>query len=53
MKKNRMKLGLDLLMIFLLIIGVGILLYPFVSDTLSDAIDQEILSRYQGELNDE
>ncbi|EGP5734128.1 class C sortase [Enterococcus faecium] len=46
MKPKKRKL-LDLLMLFLLLSGIGILDYPFVSDALNNYLDQQIISHYQ------
>ncbi|HFD0882432.1 TPA: class C sortase [Enterococcus faecium] len=46
MKPKKRKL-LDLLMLFLLLSGIGILVYPFVSDALNNYLDQQIISHYQ------
>ncbi|EOM66351.1 class C sortase [Enterococcus faecium] len=46
MKPKKRKL-LDLLMLFLLLSGIGILAYPFVSDALNNYLDQQIISHYQ------
>lgn len=46
MKPKKKKL-LDLLMLFLLLSGIGILAYPFVSDALNNYLDQQIISHYQ------
>ncbi|EKA3136181.1 class C sortase [Enterococcus faecium] len=46
MKQKKRKL-LDLLMLFLLLSGIGILAYPFVSDALNNYLDQQIISHYQ------
>lgn len=46
MKPKKRKL-LDLLMLFLLLSGIGILAYPFVSDALNNYLDQKIISHYQ------
>ena len=46
MKPKKRKL-LDLLMLFLLLSGIGILAYPFVSDALNNYLDQQIISNYQ------
>lgn len=46
MKPKKRKL-LDLLMHFLLLSGIGILAYPFVSDALNNYLDQQIISHYQ------
>lgn len=46
MKPKKRKL-LDLLMLFLLLSGIGILAYPFVSDVLNNYLDQQIISHYQ------
>ena len=45
MKKK--KIGIDLLMLGLFIVGIGALLYPFVSNSLSNYFDQQIISYYQ------
>ncbi|NTL41829.1 prealbumin-like fold domain-containing protein, partial [Enterococcus faecium] len=42
MKPKKRKL-LDLLMLFLLLSGIGILAYPFVSDALNNYLDQQII----------
>ncbi|MFZ4356701.1 C1 family peptidase, partial [Enterococcus gallinarum] len=34
-------------MLFLLLSGIGILAYPFVSDALNNYLDQQIISHYQ------
>lgn len=46
------KIGIDLLMLVLFIVGIGALLYPFVSDSLNDYFDQQIISYYQEKEND-
>ncbi|EMF0387731.1 class C sortase [Enterococcus faecium] len=46
MKPKKRKL-LDLLMLFLLLSGIGILAYPFVSDAMNNYLDQQIISHYQ------
>ncbi|MGF7348852.1 class C sortase [Enterococcus lactis] len=46
MKPKKRKL-LDLLMILLLLSGIGVLAYPFVSDALNNYLDQQIISHYQ------
>ena len=46
MKPKKRKL-LNLLMLFLLLSGIGILAYPFVSDALNNYLDQQIISHYQ------
>ncbi|MET1152404.1 class C sortase [Enterococcus faecium] len=46
MKPKKRKF-LDLLMLFLLLSGIGILAYPFVSDALNNYLDQQIISHYQ------
>ncbi|HAQ4684715.1 TPA: class C sortase [Enterococcus faecium] len=46
MKPKKRKL-LDLLMLFLLLSGIGVLAYPFVSDALNNYLDQQIISHYQ------
>lgn len=50
MKKK--KIGIDLLMLGLFIVGIGALLYPFVSNSLSNYFDQQIISYYQEKEND-
>lgn len=45
------RLWLDLLMVIVLIIGLVAVSYPFVSNTISDAIDQQILRSYQKKAN--
>lgn len=36
-----------------LLIGVGALLYPFVSDSLNNMLDQQIINYYQHKANSE
>ncbi|WP_165006930.1 MULTISPECIES: class C sortase [unclassified Enterococcus] len=38
---------IDCLMLILLIIGIGVLSYPFVSDALNDYLDQQLIAHYQ------
>ena len=45
--KQKKRNYLDLLMLFLLLSGIGILAYPFVSDALNNYLDQQIISHYQ------
>ena len=40
-------------MILLLLIGVGIFSYPFISDALNNYLDQQIIAHYQAEANQE
>ncbi|EGP4871884.1 class C sortase [Enterococcus faecium] len=45
--KQKKRNYLDLLMLFLLLSGIGVLAYPFVSDELNNYLDQQIISHYQ------
>lgn len=45
--KQKKRNYLDLLMILLLLSGIGVLAYPFVSDALNNYLDQQIISHYQ------
>ncbi|MFV0561113.1 MAG: class C sortase [Enterococcus sp.] len=40
-------------MIFVVIIGLGILCYPFVSDALNSYLDQQLIAHYQKKANEE
>lgn len=51
MKKK--KILIDILMIFLFIFGVGAIAYPFVSDSVNNYIDQQIINYYQNKANQE
>lgn len=44
---------MDLVMMLLLLVGVGALLYPFVSDSLNSFLDQQIINYYQSKANSE
>lgn len=50
---NKRKWLVDLLMLVLFIVGVGAITYPFVSDTVSDLVDQQLINYYQGQANRE
>ncbi|WP_125608160.1 class C sortase [Lapidilactobacillus bayanensis] len=49
-KKNG-KLVTNILMMFVLIFGIGVLLYPFVYDSLNTILDQQIINYYQHKAN--
>ena len=53
MKQKRGHQIVDRLMILLLLIGVGIFSYPFISDALNNYLDQQIIAHYQTEANQE
>lgn len=53
MKQKRGHQIVDRLMILLLLIGVGIFFYPFISDALNNYLDQQIIAHYQAEANQE
>lgn len=44
---------LDVAMIGFLLLGIGVLLYPFIQNSLNDFLDQQIISYYQGKANHE
>lgn len=50
---NRKKWFVDILMLVLFIVGIGAIAYPFVSDTVSDLVDQQLINYYQGQANRE
>lgn len=49
-KKNG-KLLTNIIMMFVLLFGIGALLYPFVYDSLNTILDQQIISYYQRKAN--
>lgn len=51
MKKDRRVL--DILMILLLLTGIGIVSYPFVSDGLNTLLDRQLIAYYQQQANQE
>lgn len=52
-KQKKKRLLLDVVMMVVLLIGVGALLYPFVSDSLNNIFDQQIINYYQHKANSE
>lgn len=52
-KQKKKRLFLDIVMMMVLLIGVGALLYPFVSDSLNNMLDQQIINYYQHKANSE
>ena len=52
MKKKKWRL-LDLIMLSVFFIGVLSLAYPFVSDTLNDYLDQQVIKNYQKKAKSE
>lgn len=52
MKKKKWRL-LDLIMLWVFFIGVLSLAYPFVSDTLNDYLDQQVIKNYQKKAKSE
>lgn len=44
---------LDVVMFLFLLVGIGILAYPFVQDRLNDFLDQQIIGQYQRNANQE
>lgn len=51
MKKKNMVL--DMVMLIIFIIGVGALIYPFVSNSVNHFLDQQIINYYQDKANKE
>lgn len=47
-KKN---VFIDIVMVLLFVIGVGAIIYPFVSDSVNDFLDQQIINYYQERAN--
>lgn len=47
-KKN---IIIDIVMVLLFVIGVGAIIYPFVSDSVNDFLDQQIINYYQERAN--
>lgn len=52
-KQKKKRLLLDVVMMVVLVIGVGALLYPFVSDSLNNILDQQMINYYQHKANSE
>ncbi|MGM0172955.1 class C sortase [Enterococcus sp. DIV0788_1] len=52
-KRNKQRIFMDLFMMLLLLIGFGALLYPFVSDSLNNILDQQMINYYQHKANSE
>ncbi|WP_313630721.1 class C sortase [Enterococcus devriesei] len=52
-KQKKKRLLLDVVMMVVLLIGVGALLYPFVSDSLNNILDQQMINYYQHKANTE
>lgn len=53
MRGKKKRLFADILMFVLLLVGIGIMAYPFVSDALNNFLDQQIISSYQKQANRE
>lgn len=53
MVRKKKRLITDMLMIMLMVAGAGVLMYPFVSDSVTNFWDQQIISSYQREANKE
>ncbi|MDM8213386.1 class C sortase [Enterococcus hirae] len=51
-KKHKFRI-MDLVMGLLLLIGLGVLSYPFVQDRLNDFLDQQVIQHYQNQANTE
>lgn len=49
MKKKH--IFIDIVMVLLFVIGVGAVIYPFVSDSVNDFLDQQIINYYQERAN--
>lgn len=47
------KILIDILMIILFIFGIGAIAYPFVSDSINDYLDQQIINYYQNKASEE
>ena len=52
-KQKKKRLLLDVVMMVVLLIGIGALLYPFVSDSLNNILDQQMINYYQHKANSE
>lgn len=52
-KRNTRRTIMDLFMMLVLLVGVGALLYPFVSDSLNTLLDQQLIAHYQHQANSE
>lgn len=50
--KNK-KIIIDFLMILLFVFGVGAIAYPFVSDSINNYLDQQIINYYQNKASEE
>lgn len=51
-KKPKKKRMIDLAMMVLLLVGVAVLLYPFVNNTLNQFLDQQVINYYQKQANE-
>lgn len=51
--KQKKRHPLDLIMLLVFFIGILSLAYPFVSDTLNDYLDQQIIKNYQKKAKSE
>lgn len=47
------KTAMDLIMLLILILGIGAISYPFVSDEINNIVDQQIIHYYQKKANRE
>ncbi|MDT2821110.1 class C sortase [Enterococcus devriesei] len=52
-KQKKKRLLLDVVMMVVLLIGICALLYPFVSDSLNNILDQQMINYYQHKANSE
>lgn len=50
-KKNLRRRFLDTIMLLVLVVGIGVLSYPFVRDFLNDLINQQIIRHYQSQAD--
>lgn len=47
------KTAMDLVMFLILVLGIGAICYPFVSDEISNMVDQQIIRHYQKKASQE
>lgn len=50
-RKNVKRKIIDTIMVLILVVGLGVLSYPFVRNSLNDLINQQLIRHYQAEAN--
>ncbi|WP_413523394.1 class C sortase [Lactococcus raffinolactis] len=50
-RQNGKRKIIDTIMVLILVAGLGVLSYPFVRNSLNDLINQQLISHYQAEAN--